>query len=59
MRLVRWIMSKVRDVARGYSDADIASMRLKLDSGNRKFTDREHNAYVCEVQNDYDRYLDQ
>ena len=25
-------------------------MQLKLDSGNRKFTDREHNAYVCEVQ---------
>jgi hypothetical protein len=45
-----WCVHKVRDISRGYSDADIASMQLKLDSGNRKFTDREHNAYVCEVQ---------
>ena len=45
---------KVRDIARGYSDADIESMQLKLDSGNRKFTDREHTAYVCEVQQDDD-----
>jgi hypothetical protein len=45
-----WCAHKVRDIARGYSDADIESMQLKLDSGNKKFTDREHTAYVCEVQ---------
>jgi len=49
-RLMRWVANKVRDIARGYSDADIESMRRKLDKGNRKFTDREHSAYVCEVQ---------
>jgi hypothetical protein len=45
---------KVRDISRGYSDADIESMRSKLASGKNigtnKFTDREHTAYVCEVQ---------
>ena len=47
---VRWCAHKVRDIARGYSDADILSMQIKLAHGNRKFTDREHTAYVCEVQ---------
>jgi hypothetical protein len=55
---VCWFTNKVRDRARGYSDADIESMQLKLDSGNKKFTDREHNAYVCEVQ-EGDQDLDQ
>jgi hypothetical protein len=49
-RVMVWMAHKVRDVFRGYSDADIESMQLKLDSGNLKFTDREHTAYVCEVQ---------
>jgi hypothetical protein len=57
-RAVCWFTNKVRDRARGYSDADIESMQLKLDSGNKKFTDREHNAYVCEVQ-EGDQDLDQ
>jgi hypothetical protein len=52
---MRWFAHKVRDIARGYSYADIESMQLKLDSGNRKFTDREHTAYVCEVQEGHDR----
>jgi hypothetical protein len=48
----------VRDISRGYRDADIESMRRKLDSGNRKFTDREHSAYVREVQeSDNDQVL--
>jgi hypothetical protein len=47
---MRWVAHKVRDISRGYSDADIASMQIKLASGNRKFTDREHTAYVCAVQ---------
>jgi hypothetical protein len=42
-------------MSRCYSDADIVSMRRKLDSGKRKFTDREHNAYVCEVQQGDDK----
>jgi hypothetical protein len=50
-----WFAHKVRDISRGYSDADIVSMRRKLDSGNRKFTDREHSAYVCEVQQGRDQ----
>jgi hypothetical protein len=29
-------------------------MRRKLESGKRKFTDREHSAYVCEVQQNGD-----
>jgi hypothetical protein len=49
-----WIANKVRDKARGYSDADIASMQRKLDHGKDKFTDREHSAYVREVQEGYD-----
>jgi hypothetical protein len=54
-RMLRWIANKVRDIARGYSDADIESMQHKLASGNKKFTDREHTAYVCEVQHGDDR----
>jgi hypothetical protein len=54
-KVMRWCAHKVRDIARGYSDADIESMQLKLDSGNRKFTNREHNAYVSEVQQDIDQ----
>jgi hypothetical protein len=50
-----WVAHKVRDIARGYSDADIESMQRKLASGNRKFTDRVHSAYVCEVQQDLDQ----
>ena len=45
-----WFSNKVRDISRGYSDADIESMQRKLATGNRKFTDREHSAYVCEIQ---------
>jgi hypothetical protein len=52
--VVVWMAHKVRDISRGYSDADIESMRSKLASGKNigtnKFTDREHTAYVCEVQ---------
>jgi hypothetical protein len=54
-RVMYWFAHKVRDISRGYSDADIVSMRRKLDSGNRKFTDREHSAYVCEVQQGRDQ----
>jgi hypothetical protein len=53
-RVVCWFMNKVRDIARGYSDADIESMRRKLDSGKNEFTHREHTAYVCEVQESRD-----
>jgi hypothetical protein len=52
---MRWFANKVRDRVRGYSDADIESMRRKLDSGKNEFTHREHNAYVCEVQQGDDR----
>ena len=49
-----WCVHKVRDIARGYNDADIESMQLKLNSGNRKFTDREHSAFADKVQRDDD-----
>jgi hypothetical protein len=52
---MRWVATKIRDISRGYSDADIESMRIKLASGNRKFTDREHSAYVNKVQNGSDK----
>jgi hypothetical protein len=54
-RVMRWFANRVRDIARGYSDADIESMQLKLDSGNRKFTDREHSAFADKVQRDDDK----
>jgi hypothetical protein len=54
-----WVANRVRDMSRGYSDADIVSMRRKLASGKNigtnKFTDREHSAYVCEVQQGDDK----
>jgi hypothetical protein len=52
---MRWFAHKVRDISRGYSDADIESMRRKLATGKTKFTDREHSAYVCEVQQGLDQ----
>ena len=48
--MMLWFSNKVRDISRGYSDADIESMRIKLAHGKREFTHREHSAYVCEVQ---------
>jgi hypothetical protein len=58
-RVMCWCANKIRDISRGYSDADIESMRRKLASGKNigtnKFTNREHSAYVCEVQQDDDR----
>jgi hypothetical protein len=54
-RVMRWIVNKVRDRARGYSAADIASMQRKLAHGKNEFTDREHSAYVCEVQQGRDQ----
>jgi hypothetical protein len=50
-----WCVHKVRDISRGYSDADIVSMRIKLAHGKREFTHREHSAYVCEVQQGIDQ----
>jgi hypothetical protein len=55
MEVLCWPVIKVRDMWRGYSDADIRSMRVKLMSGQNDFTHREHTAYVCEVQQDQDR----
>ncbi len=48
--MMGWLARWVRDASRGYRDVDIASMKLKLHKGRRKFTDREHSAYVCTVQ---------
>jgi hypothetical protein len=45
-------VNKVRDIARGYSDADIESMQRKLDHGKDKFTDGEHSAFADKVQRD-------
>jgi hypothetical protein len=50
-----WCAHKVRDIARGYNDADIESMKSKLAHGKNEFTDREHSAYVCEVQEGRDK----
>jgi hypothetical protein len=47
--MMLWFSNKVRDIARCYSDADIMSMRGKLISGKKKFTHREHSAFVDKI----------
>lgn len=49
-RMMNWVWKNIRDSWRGYTDADIESMHLKLNSGKAEFTHAEHTAYVCEVQ---------
>ncbi len=55
--LMCWIVNKVRDVVRGFSDANIDSMQHKLDHGKEKFTDDEHSAFADKVQRDDDQVL--
>jgi hypothetical protein len=50
-----WFSNKVRDIWRGYSDANIESMQRKLDHGKEKFTDDEHSAFADKIQRDDDR----
>ena len=52
---MRWFTTKVRDIARGFSDANKDSMQRKLDHGKKKFTDREHSAFADKVQRDDDK----
>jgi hypothetical protein len=52
-----WFAHKVRDIARGFSDANKDSMQRKLDHGKEKFTDREHSAFADKVQMDDDQVL--
>jgi hypothetical protein len=54
-RVMRWIVNKVRDRVRGFTDANIESMQRKLDHGKEKFTDDEHSAFANKIQRDDDK----
>ena len=53
--LMLWFSNKVRDIVRGYSDTDKASMQRKLDQGKEKFTDHEHSAFADKIEREDDR----